>query len=152
MSVRQSKRELLRMMLEPAQTQDQEKPLPHREAQESKQRGEGTSIQTERETQTPDPAVQPVTAQPQDEDSQAGTIPFPIQPKQKKQPKAVTHTRITTEIYTPLLEEFDNIASHLDYSRAELLEEVMRNFVGLVKKTHPEWAEKPLPRKKRGRK
>ncbi|RUT39491.1 hypothetical protein EJP82_26025 [Paenibacillus anaericanus] len=76
---------------------------------------------------------------------------FTIQPKQKKLPKAVTHTVITPEIETTLLNEFDNIRSHLQYSRAELLESVMRDYITLVKQTNPEWAEKPAPKSGRRR-
>lgn len=76
---------------------------------------------------------------------------FTIKRKQKKLPKSVTHTVITPEINTNLLTEFDNIRSHLEYSRAELIESLMSDYVTLVKQTHPEWAEKAAPKGRRRR-
>lgn len=76
---------------------------------------------------------------------------FAIKPKEKKLPKAITHKVITPEIEATLLAEFDNVCSHLEYSRAELIESLMRDYITLVKQTNPEYAERPAARSGRRR-
>lgn len=159
MSVNKSnKRDLLRSMAQPKTTQEDDNNQSKdgkQEEQQDKQVQQKNEQQVKQQNQQQVQQVQQATDHGDNNEENAdineNSQLFTIKPKAKKLPKAVTHTVISPEIEIQLLTEFDNIRSHLDYSRAELIESVIRDYVTLVKQTHPEWAEKPAPQKGRRR-
>lgn len=156
MSVNKSnKRDLLRSMAQPKSTQEDDNNQNKDGKQEEQQDKQDQQKNEQQVKQQNQQQVQQETDHGDNNDENADISEnnqlFTIKPKAKKLPKAVTHTVISPEIEIQLLTEFDNIRSHLDYSRAELIESVIRDYVTLVKQTHPEWAEKPAPQKGRRR-